>query len=405
MTKTRTKLCVLITNAFIENWSGSELYVRDVAVELIKQGHKPIVYSPRIGRLAEEFGRKSIPVVKDLDSIRIKPDLIHGQHHLETMTAIAHFPETPAVYFCHGWMPWEEIPPLHPRIIRYVTVSDALRDRLVYEYGIPIQKVTTILNSVDLERFHPRSPLPSIPKRALIFNSQINNINILSPIREACMRFGILIDIIGYGNNNPSHDPETQLGNYDIVFAVGRSALESLAIGSAVICCGLEGVGQMVTTQNLGWLRRNNFGIRVLNKPITADIISAEIQRYDPQDALEVSEEIRATAGLRDMVDQIFAIYKITLAGLTENIKQNPIAENLAFSDYLKGISDRHYQALAESRLAHEEVRILQNELNFIKNRLTWKAYQMVNRISFIRNLYITLTAPIRHLYARRKKK
>lgn len=398
MAETRDNLCVLITNAFIENWSGSELYVRDVAAELIKRGHKPIVYSPRIGRLAEEFGRKSIPVIKDLDLIKIKPDLIHGQHHLETMTAISHFPDTPAVYFCHGWLPWEEIPPLHPRIIRYVTVSDALRDLLVYEYGIPIQKVTTILNSVDLEKFRPRSPLPSIPKRALIFNSQVNNMNILGPIREACARFGILVDIIGYGNNNPSYTPETQLGNYDIVFAVGRSALESLATGAAVICCGLEGVGQMVTTQNLEWLRRNNFGIRILNKPITTDVLSAEIQRYDPQDALKVSGEIRATAELRDMVDQILAIYKTTLDGWTENPKQDSVAENLAFSAYLKGISDRHYQALAESRLAHEEV-------DFIKSRLAWKVYQRIYQISFIHNLYITLTTLIQRLYTRWKKK
>ena len=111
MTEIKTGLCVLITNAFIENWSGSELYVHDVAMELIKRGHKPVVYSPHIGKLAEELRSKSIPVIKDLNLIGVKPDLIHGQHHLETMTAIAHFPGTPAVFFCHGWLPWEE-PPL-----------------------------------------------------------------------------------------------------------------------------------------------------------------------------------------------------------------------------------------------------------------------------------------------------
>src|SRR5574341_1404935 len=323
MAEIKAGLCVLVTNAFIENWSGSELYVRDVAAELIKRGHRPIVYSPRIGKLAEELGRKSIPVVKDLDFVGVKPDLIHGQHHLETMTALSRFPGTPAVFFWPGWLPWEETPPFHPRIIQYVTVSDALRDRLVYECGIPAEKITTILNSVDLESFRPRLPLPGIPTRALVFNSRVNEANILSIVREACAHHGIVMDAMGYGSNNPSFEPEVQLGSYDIIFAVGRAALEGLAIGAAVICCGPEGAGQMVTTQNLERLRRNNFGIRVLNRPLTVDVLSAEIQHYDPSDALEVSRKVRATAGLSDMVDQILAVYNIALNGV-ENRKQDP---------------------------------------------------------------------------------
>jgi len=92
MTESKPGVCVLNTNAFIRSWSGSELYIRDVAMELIKRGHKPIVYSPHIGKLAEALRQKSIPVVNDLHSISVTPDLIHGQHHLETMTALSHFP-------------------------------------------------------------------------------------------------------------------------------------------------------------------------------------------------------------------------------------------------------------------------------------------------------------------------
>lgn len=405
MVETRTGLCVLITNAFIENWSGSELYVRDVATELIKRGHKPIVYSPRIGQLADELRRKSIPVIEDLDSIGVKPDLIHGQHHLETMTALSRFPGTPAVFFCHGWLPWEESPPFHPRIIQYVTVSDALHDRLIYECGIPAEKITTILNSVDVERFCPRPPLPGNPRRALVFNSRANEANILGIVREACTRNGIIVDVMGYENGNPSFHPEAQLGNYDIIFAVGRSALEGLAVGAAVICCSLEGAGQMVTTQNLEWLRSNNFGIRVLNRPLAADILSAEIQRYDPWDALNVSREVRATAGLSDMVDQILGVYNVTLNSFAENHKQDLAAESLAFSTYLKGISDKVYQTVAESSLAYERARVLQGELDFIKGRLFWRLYQRIIQISFVRNLYILLITPFRRWRARLRKK
>ena len=363
MTECKPGLCVLITNAFIRDWTGSEIYVRDVAMELIKRGYKPIVYSPYIGELAVEFRKKSIPVVTDLNSIGVKPDLIHGQHHLEMMTALAHFPGTPAVFFCHGWLPWEETPPFHPRIIRYVTVSDALHDRLVYECGIPAEKVTTILNSVDLERFRPRPPLPAAPRRALVFNSHALESNILGIVREACDHNDIVLDVMGYSTGNEFKSPEALLGKYDIIFAVGRSALEGLATGAAVICCGLEGAGQLVTTQNMERLRRNNFGIRILDRPLNTEILSAEIQRYDPLDAQKVSQYVRGTAGLGSMVDQILGVYTDTLNGWLKNYPQDPTAEILAFSTYLKEISDKVNQAMAERDFANERARVLQAQV------------------------------------------
>jgi len=405
MAKNKTGLHVIITNAFIENWSGSELYVRDLATELIKRGHTPIIYSPHLGKLAEELRAKSIPVVKELNSIGAEPDLIHGQHHLETMTALSHFPSTPAVFFCHGWLPWEETPPIHPRIIQYVTVSDALHDRLVYECGIPAEKVTTILNFVDLERFRPRPPLPVTPKRALVFSNQVNDTNSLGVVRESCAHSSMVVDVIGYGSGNPSFNPEAQLGNYDIIFARGRAALESLAIGAAVICCDLEGVSQMVTMQNLEWLRRNNFGIRVLNRPITAEILYAEIQRYDPADAIKVSQKVRETAGLTEAVDQILGVYNTILDGWVKNRQQDPAGDSLAFSNYLKGISEDFYQASVDRNNALERARYLQGEIDNIRNRFTWRLYERVVRITALRNLYLLLKVPFKPWRARQKEK
>jgi hypothetical protein len=398
----KTGLCVLITNARIEHWTGSELYVRDVAVELIKRGNKPVVYSPRIGALAADLGRRSIPVVKDLNTITVKPDLIHGQHHLETMTALAHYPGTPAVFFCHGWQPWEETPPYHPRILQYVTVSDALRDRLIYEFGIPAEKVTTILNSVDMERFQPRQPLPDLPRHALVFNSQVCEANILGIIREACSRSGIILDVMGYRSGNPSLQPEEQLGSYDLIFATSRAALEGLATGAAVICCGVDGMAGMVTSQNLEWMRSNNFGIRVLMRPLTSDLLATEIKHYDPLDARKVTEQVRAEAGLGEMVDQILNVYNRIIDRFPAEYQPDLEAESLAYSTYLKGLSDKISQSGADIRTAQERARDLQTEIDEVKNDLklikgtfTWKLYQRLARISLLRKVYFTLVKPI----------
>lgn len=87
--------------------------------------------------MAQELRRATVPVLDDLGSLNKPPDLIHAQHHLETMTALVRFPKTPAVYVCHGWLPDEEAPPRHPRILRYLAVDELVRQRLLDECGIP----------------------------------------------------------------------------------------------------------------------------------------------------------------------------------------------------------------------------------------------------------------------------
>src|SRR5205823_6390907 len=125
-------LRILITNNSLAMRAGSELYVRDLATALLARGHTPIAYSTELGDVARELRAATVPVIDDLEALGAAPDLIHGQHHLETMTAILRFPGVPAIYVCHGWAPWQEAPPRSPRILRYVAVDHACRDRLVF---------------------------------------------------------------------------------------------------------------------------------------------------------------------------------------------------------------------------------------------------------------------------------
>ena len=174
---------ILITNNTLAARAGSELYVRDLAIGLLDRGHTPIAYSTILGEVAEEIRAATIPVVDRLDSLGAPPDVIHGQHHLDTMTALLHFPGVPAVYFCHGWLPWEELPPRFPRILQYVAVDFTCRDRLVLEEGIPEHRTRVLLNFVDLDRFKPRGPLPLRPRRALILSNSATEQNFLITVR------------------------------------------------------------------------------------------------------------------------------------------------------------------------------------------------------------------------------
>src|SRR4029078_998001 len=96
-------LKVLIANATLATLTGTETYVRDLALGLLHKGHSPIVYSPELGPIAEELRRAAIPVVDNLNAVGIVPDIIHGNHNTELITALLHFGLTPGIFVCHSW--------------------------------------------------------------------------------------------------------------------------------------------------------------------------------------------------------------------------------------------------------------------------------------------------------------
>lgn len=344
------RLRILITNHFLRSRTGSELYVCELATSLLRLGHTPVVYSPQLGPIARALRASTVPVVDNLDALSSPPDLIHGQHHVETMAALLRFPDTPAIFFCHGWLPFEETPPKHPRIVRYVAVDDTCRDRLICESAVPEELVSVILNSVDLEHFQPRPPLPAKPSRALVFSNGASESTYLGAVREACRRTEMTLDVIGAASGNTSDRPQDVLGKYDIVFAKARCALEALAVGNAVVLCDHVGAGPMVTKNDMDRLRRLNFGVRALQKEVSVEVLAREIGRYDASDAAEVSRSIRASAGRDSAIDHIVELYENVVRDFEENNTRDREAEARAEAAYLQQLS-KHYETERDSIL------------------------------------------------------
>jgi hypothetical protein len=367
-------LRILITNNTLDQRAGSELYVRDLALALLKRGHQPVAYSPRHGTVAAELRAATVPVIDNLDALAVAPDVIHGQHHLETMTALLRFPRTPALHYCHGWLPWEETPLRHPRILRYVAVDRLCRERLISESGIPPDRTVELLNFVDLERFQPRAALPSRPQSALFFNNNITENAQLQAVRYACEQAGITLTTMGAAHGTASPQPENELGKYDLVFAKARCALEALALGNAVILCDPTtpmGLGELVTLAGLDRLRSLNFGVRVINQPLTAASLLREIQRYDAADAQRVSAQIRATASLDDTVETLLALYRelrAEYAASPTNDKEAAQAEAAYLRWLSMRVGERHqlafslHQAQVELAQARHEAALWQAE-------------------------------------------
>jgi hypothetical protein len=341
-------LRVLITNVTLASRSGTEVYVRDLAAGLLAAGHAPLVYSTDLGELAGEIGRATVPVVDDLAALSRPPDVIHGHHAPETLTALLHFPGVPAVAVCHDWDAWHDTPLLFPRVRRYVAVDETCRDRLLDRHGLPPGRVEVRLNAVDLDLFPPRAPLPPLPGRAAAFASPGLPGDHLPAVRAACARDGLPLDEIG-GADGPTHArPGELLGRYDLVFAKARCALEALAVGAAVVLCGGQGLGGLVTAERFDGLRRRNFGRRTLREPLRAETVLREMGRYDPADAAAVSRRVRAEAGLTAAVADWVALYRAVIAEAQAE-PADPAAEARAAAAALRDLTP-FYRPLRELR-------------------------------------------------------
>jgi hypothetical protein len=133
--------------------------------------------------------------------------------------------------------------------------------------------------------------------------------------RTACERLGLEYHTLGDSVGRTVAHPERELVDCDLVFASARSALEAMCCGCAVVACDIRGSAGLVTPENFGRLRAQNFGLRCLHEPVTVDHCLQEIARYDPDQAALVTRRARDEADLEKSLDRFETLYHEVLTG------------------------------------------------------------------------------------------
>ena len=301
---------MLITNLYVARGSGSEAVVELLADGLRQAGHQPMLYAPTLGPQAVRMRSRGHVVVDRLAALPTRPDVLHLQHATPAAMALAAFPGVPAVFACHSALFEVEAPRLHPQIRFWVAVDDLCRDRCLSR-GVPEDRLTVILNAVDMRRFLPRPALPAVPARGLMLTKTVGQQALL---RAACAEAGIALDALGPATGRVSDRLEDELPQYDIVFATARMALEAAAVGCAVVVGDGRGYAGLLTSGNLDAWRRLNFGAGLLDRPMDAASLRAAIAAYDPTDTAIVTARLRAEAGAADYAAAHVALYAAALA-------------------------------------------------------------------------------------------
>ena len=338
---------ILITNTTLALRGGPEAYVQDLTVALVQVGHEVAAYSNIVGAAALDLRAAGVAVVSDLAAAPWTPDVLYGHHHMEALTGLLHFPSVPGVFVSHGWAKWLDVPVRHPRILRYVAVDGPTRDALLGRHGIPEDRVRLIPNFVDLRRFKARGPLPARPGRALVLSHYASEDSYVPMVREACRKRGVALDLMGYGVGRPVRRPEDVLGEYDLVFAKGRAALEAVVSGCAVVVCDTFGLGPMVTTDNIKILRTLEGHYMQWLSAMSVDGLLREMDRYNPADVAALTPWLRSTAGADLAAGQFVRLYEETLAEWARTAA-DPVAESRAAAAHLRWVSLHVKEQLVE---------------------------------------------------------
>jgi hypothetical protein len=359
------RLSVLLTNIWLDNHAGSEVVVRDMAIGLLRRGHRPIVYSPRLGRISREIAAHGVVTTDDLRTIAEPPDIIHAHHCIPCGEALIRFPQTPAIFVCHAFENWLEAPVHFPQIGLYVAVDEACRDRLVHQEGIAPDRVVILHNAVDLRRIPERlEPLGNKPRAALAFGKAAD----LPELRTACMTMGIAFEAIGGTMNHGFVHAEQELVKVDLVFASARSALEALCCGCAVVVCDRRGMFGLVTMDNFELLRANNFGLRILRETVTIEKCVESVARYDADDSYAVCQRARTACDLENSLDAFEAFYDEVLSGARrpqwEDAKRDEAVAGFLHAYLPRRPGDARWPWLAEREHLLEQLKSLEQQLN-----------------------------------------
>ena len=181
-------LKVLIGCLFFKNFTGSEMYVYELARNLIKLGCDVTVTSPYIGgKLTALALTKGIKVV-DINKLSTDNyDVIHTQHKPVTEYLVNKFPNIKKISSIHSEIISLEEPVIHSSIEHYIAIRPSIKDFLIEKHNILSDKISVIYNPIDEERFKP------------IDNKDHNSILFVGTLDY--LRKDTIFDLIDYSKN------------------------------------------------------------------------------------------------------------------------------------------------------------------------------------------------------------
>jgi len=190
------KLKVLIGCLKFNEYTGSELYVYELAKELVKQNCDVTICSQLGGDIARKAMVKGIKladlseppgfklgdgewIVRTPDGEKksekgklykvgeVKYDIMHLNHTPITEHLLMLYPNTPAISTIHSEVLDLEKPVINDNILKYIAIRPEIKQHLIDAHEIVKDKIDVVYNPIDGTRFKPNGVLNNEKKRVL----------------------------------------------------------------------------------------------------------------------------------------------------------------------------------------------------------------------------------------------
>jgi hypothetical protein len=286
------KLNILITNHHLDGYTGSEIFTLTLAKSLKDRGHTITVYSKYIGEIENEFREYGINLVENLNEIKdIKFDVAHIHHNISLVEVRNIFPNLPVVFLSQGVLPFLEHPPFfNLNVSRYIAISEEIKKEFL-KNGISEKDIDMIGNLIDIQKFSSKNQIKDAPHKALVISAKINAEK-EQVIKEACKELNIELEFIGgrFGVVNQNY-LASKVESADIIFSLGRGAIEGMIAGKCVIVYDYLGGDGIVNSKTFHEIKKNNFSGRRYKKEFNAQTLIDEIKKYDKKE-IEIVKEL-----------------------------------------------------------------------------------------------------------------
>jgi len=197
------RLKVLIGCLNFTNFTGSELYVFELAKSLVKQNCDVTIcsnFGEPLSSMAKRCGIKLFtlqepPSFKLGDGIwklknaqtevlsqpntlyklsDVNFDVLHLNHTPVTEHLLRLYPEVPTVCSIHSEVISLENPVINSQIKKYIAIRPEIKDYIVNRFGIPENIVDVIYNPIDCDRFKPINLTQKREKKRILFVGTID---------------------------------------------------------------------------------------------------------------------------------------------------------------------------------------------------------------------------------------
>lgn len=361
------KLNILLSTHHLLDYTGSEIFTYIIAEKLKSKGHNIVVYSPYLDKTAEMLKEAGFFVVDNLEAVKNnKFDIAHVHHNIIALEVRNYFQSIPIVYLSHGILPFLEQPPIiNLGISKYLAVSEEVEKNLIAQ-GINKNLIQIFRNMVDDEKFSTRTEINKIPQKVLVISGRIDSSK-EQIIKNVCSELNLQIQFVGGRFGEVTQDQLINLiEESDIVFSLGRGAIESMMMERAVIIYDYLGGDGMVTLENFNEIMKCNFSGRRYALEYDEDSLKNELTKYDPHKVKELRLEAIKNFSAKRLVNNLINIYQECISNPIPQINEYDKKLIYYFVESIKETRNYSYEVIR--RKNKQYIEIINNFPNNIYN-------------------------------------